>query len=64
MCLTDCPYDPVMCFLYFQEEIEYSPRGRLELAPIFELVKQFTTPPNRPVQKSYYGRRRLPKAQI
>lgn len=45
---------------------EYNPRGRLELAPIFELVKDVCppTPPPSPVQKNYYGRRRLPEAKI
>lgn len=45
---------------------EYSPRGRLDLTPIFELCMDYCppTPPNSPVQKGYYGKKRLPKAQL
>lgn len=49
-------------------EDDYHPRGRIELAPIFELAMEPElppTPPPTPVkQKSYFGKKRLPKADI
>jgi len=50
-------------------EDEYKPRARRDLTPIFELVIEPITPPNTPEkktigQKSYYGKKRLIKADI
>lgn len=41
------------------EKDEWSPRGRIELAPIFELVQNLKIG-----QKGYYGRLRKPKLEI
>lgn len=65
---TPCPkrlthYD----FTYIADE--YNPRGRRDLTPIFELCLHSDvcppTPPNTPIgQKSYYGKKRVIKANI
>jgi len=62
------PTETYMKYYFKLLEDEYNPKGRRDLTPIFELVKIFDlppTPPNTPVkQKSYYGKKRLIKADI